>query len=215
MNWGVNNLRGTLHWTKDKSLSRSGILWTSLTAQDDVYSETLAVFFQMLTSSPSEDVDSCAYRVTGPQPRGFTIRQHSHGQYHRQTRRDCHPQVSLTSHSALLHAAAAVSLFPHSPRIYSVEAQKHYWSAVCLYQAPTVEKKSRDFRGLVSGKHSIKKRYSANLEQLLRTDLAVLIVVWQRRERGEGGAKCVLETLLLSEMSSVCVLGAETGCHRW
>lgn len=74
-------------------------------------------------------------------------------------------------------------------------------------------KKKADFRGLVSGKHSIQKRYSANLQQLLTRDLVVLIVVWRCRTKG-GGEKCVSGRRERAEAVK-SQLKTEGGCCRW
>lgn len=95
---GVNNLQGTVNGTQTGSLSRCGIFFflvpTLVKAEDDVCPGILCRLFQMHSSSLSEDFASCACRVAGPQPRGFSLRQQSDGQYHRPTRRDGLPQVS-------------------------------------------------------------------------------------------------------------------------
>lgn len=97
---GVNNLHGTVIREKPDSLPRCGIfififfLSAPLEAEDDVCPGILCRFFQMHTSSLSEDSASCACRVAGPQPRGLSVRQQSDGQHHRPTGRDGLPQVS-------------------------------------------------------------------------------------------------------------------------
>lgn len=92
---GVNNLHGTVNGTQIHRLAVGFFFYPRLLkAEYDVSTGIPGRLSQKHSSSLSEDFASCACRVAGPQPRGFSVRQQSDGQHHRPARRDGLPPVS-------------------------------------------------------------------------------------------------------------------------